>query len=223
MSEEEEAKDVARIQEELKEVELLIPLEMYLAAGVRIGTRMKSAFMKRFIYGVRPDGLYLLDVQKTDERLRVAARFIARYEPPRVVVVSGRQYGYRPVQRFCAFTGCTPITGRFPPGTLTNPSLRGYIEADLIVVTDPRVDAQAVREAARIGIPVVAFCDTDSPVEYVDLIIPANNKGRKALALLYWLLARQVLRERGELPPGGELPVSPEDFEAKILVTGEIL
>lgn len=223
MAEEERARDVARIREELKEVELLVPLEMYLAAGVRIGTRMKSVFMKRFIYGVRPDGLHLLDVQETDRRLRIAARFIARYEPSRVVVVSARQYGYRPVQRFCAFTGCVPIVGRFPPGALTNPKLPNYVEADLLIATDPRVDTQAISEAARIGIPVVAFCDTDSPIEYVDLIIPANNRGRKALALLYWLLARQVLRERGELPPTGELPVPPEDFEAKVLVTGEIV
>lgn len=223
MAEEERAKDVARIQEELKEVELLVPLEMYLAAGVRIGTRMKSAFMKRFIYGVRPDGLHLLDVQETDRRLRIAARFIARYEPSRVVVVSARQYGFRPVQRFCAFTGCVPVVGRFPPGALTNPKLPNYIEADLLIATDPRVDTQAISEAARVGIPVVAFCDTDSPIEFIDLVIPANNRGRKALALLYWLLARQVLRERGELPPTGELPVPPEDFEAKVLLTGEII
>jgi len=223
VAEEERAKDVARIREELKEVELLVPLEMYLVAGVRIGTRMKSVFMKRFIYGVRPDGLHLLDVQETDRRLRIAARFIARYEPSRVMVVSARQYGYRPVQRFCAFTGCVPLVGRFPPGALTNPKLPNYVEADLLIATDPRVDIQAISEAARIGIPVVAFCDTDSPIEYIDLIIPANNRGRKALALLYWLLARQVLRERGELPPTGELPVPPEDFEAKVLVTGEII
>lgn len=223
MAEEERAKDITKIREELKEVELLVPLEMYLAAGVRIGTRMKSAFMKRFIYGVRPDGLYLLNVLETDNRLRIAARVIARYTPSRVVVVSARQYGFKPVQRFCAFTGCVPILGRFPPGALTNPKLPSYVEADLLVVTDPRVDTQAISEAAKVGIPVVAFCDTDSPLEFVDLVIPANNRGRRALALLYWLLARQVLRERGELPPTGELPVPPEDFEAKVLITGEVI
>lgn len=90
-------------------------------------------------------------------------------------------------------------------------------------MTDPRVDTQAINEAAKVGIPVVAFCDTDSPLEFVDLVIPANNRGRRALALLYWLLARQVLRERGELPPTGELPVPPEDFEAKVLITGEVI
>ncbi len=208
---------------EEKEVELLIPLEMYLAAGVRIGTRMKNKFMERFIYSVRPDGLYLLDVRKTDERIRLAGRFIAKYDPKKVAVVSARQYGQRPVQKFCALTGCVPIVGRFPPGSFTNPALRNYVDVDLVVVTDPKVDSQAVDEAAKVGIPVVALCDTDSPVSYVDLIIPTNNKGRKALALIYWLLARQVLRERGEIPPDGDLPVPPTEFEARVLATGEVI
>lgn len=207
---------------EAKEEELLIPLEMYLASGIRIGTRMKSKFMERFIYSVRPDGLYLLDVRKTDERIRIAAKMIAQYPPQKVVVVSARQYGQRPVKKFCALTGCVPIVGRFPPGTFTNPSLSDYTEADLVVVTDPRMDAQAVEEASKAGIPVIALCDTDSPVSNVDLIIPVNNKGRRALALVYWLLARQVLRERGELPPDGELPIPPEEFEAK-MITREVL
>ncbi len=202
---------------------LLVSLETYLATGVRIGTRMKSKFTERFIYSVRPDGLYLFDVKKIDERIKIAAKFIARYEPPTVVVVSARPYGYRPVQKFCAFTGCKPIVGRFPPGTFTNPALKGYIDANLLVVTDPRVDSQALSEAAKMGIPVVGLCDTDSPIEYVDLIIPTNNKGRKALALIYWLLARQVLRERGELPPDGDLPVPVNEFEARVLATGEVI
>ncbi|MEM1509967.1 MAG: 30S ribosomal protein S2 [Thermofilaceae archaeon] len=221
-TEEERAKDVARIQEELKEVELLVPLELYLVTGIRIGTRMKSRFMKRFIYGIRPDGLYLLDVQEIDRRIRIASRFIARYDPARIVVVSARQYGFTPVQKFCALTGCMSIIGRFPPGILTNPQFSNYIEADLLIATDPRVDFQAISEASTIGIPVVAFCDTDSSVENVDVVIPANNRGRKSLALLYWLLARQVLRERGELPPGGELPIPPEEFEAKVILTSEV-
>ncbi len=203
--------------------ELLIPLEMYLASGIRIGTRMKSKFMERFIYSVRPDGLYLLDVRKTDERIRIAARMIAQYPPNKVVVVSARQYGQRPVKKFCALVGCIPIVGRFPPGTFTNPALRTYIEADLVVVTDPRMDAQAIEEAAKIGIPVIALCDTDSPISNVDLIVPVNNKGRRALALTYWLLARQVLRERGELPPDGELPIPPDEFEAKMIAAREVI
>ena len=211
--------------EELRSLEgqLLIPLEMYLAAGIRIGTKVKSKFMKPFIYSARPDGLYLLDVKKTDERIRIAAKFIARYDPAKVVVVSGRQYGHRPVKKFCGLVGCKSILGRVLPGTFTNPALAHFTEADLLVVTDPRVDEQAVTEAGQMGIPVVALCDTDSPISYVDLIIPTNNRGRKALALVFWLLAREVLRARGELAPTAELPVPLSDFEARILTTGEVV
>lgn len=204
-------------KESTKDEELLVPLEKYLAAGLRIGTHMKDKYMEQFIYGVRPDGLYLLDVRKIDERIRIAAKFIARYEPSKVVVVSARQYGQRPVLKFCEFTGAIPIVGRFLPGTFTNPALKNYLEPELLIVTDPRADSQAVSEAAIIGIPVIALCDTDNSCSYVDLVIPTNNKGRKALALIYWLLARQVLRERGELPPDGDLPVPPEEFEAKVI------
>lgn len=207
----------------IDESELLIPLETYLAAGVRIGTRMKSKFMEPFIYSVRPDGLYLLNVKKTDERIRIAARFIARYEPSKIVAISGRQYGYRPVRKFCGLVGCRPITGRVLPGTFTNPALKHFIEAELLIVTDPRVDEQAIDEAGKMGIPVVALCDTDSPISNVDLIIPTNNRGRKALALIYWLLAREVLRARGDIPPDGELPVPVSDFEARVLATGEVI
>jgi len=206
--------------EEKKIEELLIPLEDYLAAGLRIGTHLKNKFMKRFIYSIRQDTqgqeLYLLDIRKTDERIRIAAKFIAQYDPSKVIVVSGRQYGRKPVLKFCALTNTIPIVGRFLPGTFTNPSLKHYKEAELVLISDPRIDSQALKESAAMGIPVIALCDTDNVPSYVDLIIPANNRGRKALALLFWLLARQVLRERGEIPPHGDLPVSVEEFETKI-------
>ena len=193
-----------------------MPLEQYLAAGVRIGTHIKTKAMERFIYGVRPDGLYILDVRKLDERIRIAAKMIARYEPSSVVVVSARPYGFQPVKMFCAYTGAIPIVGRFIPGTFTNPSLPRYLEPDLLIATDPRADEQAVDEASAVGIPVIALCDTDNFCSNVDLIIPVNNKGRKSLALTYWLLARQVLRERGELGPDEDLPVPVEAFETKL-------
>jgi len=198
-----------------KTIELLIPLEQYLAAGVHIGTHICNKYMERFVYRVRPDGLYVLDVRKVDERIRIAARFISRYEPEKILAVSVRQYGGRPVEKFCSLVRCKPVTGRFIPGTLTNPRLQYYVEPDLLIITDPRADAQAISEAAEMGIPVVALADTDNKIEFIDLIIPANNKGRKSLALIYWLLARQVLRERGELAPDAELPVPVEEFEAK--------
>lgn len=200
----------------MSEAELLIQLDKYLAAGIHIGTQVKTQSMLPFIYRVRSDGLYVLDIRKTDERIRVAARFISRFEPSKVLVVSTRTYGQKPAKKFAEVTRARAITGRFIPGTLTNPSLPNYVDVDVVIVTDPRTDMQALIEAEKAGIPTVALCDTDNSTSKVDLCIPTNNKGRRALSLIYWLLARQVLRERGELPEGSELQVSVEDFEAKI-------
>ncbi|MFQ6076696.1 MAG: 30S ribosomal protein S2 [Candidatus Bathyarchaeia archaeon] len=199
-----------------EEAGLLLPIDTLLSAGIHIGTRIKTRPMVPFIYRVRPDGLYVLDVNKTDERIRIAAKFISRFDPSRVVAVSARLYGRTPVQKFCEVTGTIPVTGRFLPGLFSNPSNPNHLDARLVVVTDPRADAQAVREASAIGIPVIAFCDTDNDFSGIDLVIPANNKGRRALATLYWLMARQVLRERRELPPDGDLMVPMEDFETKL-------
>ena len=195
--------------------ELLAPLEVYLTAGLHIGTHTKTKVMMPFIYKVRPDGLHVFDIYKIDEKIRVAARFIARFEPSKILVTSLRRYGERPVEKFCEIIGAKAIAGRFTPGTLTNPKLSTYCEPDLIIVTDPQADEQACEEAGEVGIPIVSFCHTDSEARYVDLIVPMNNKGRKSLAFAYRLLARQVLRERGEIPPDGDIAFPVEEFEAK--------
>ena len=196
--------------------ELLLPRDAILSAGIHIGTRIKTKNMEPFIYRVRPDGLFVLDIKKTDERIRVAAKFLSRFEPSKIAVVASRLYGHQPVRKFCELTGAIPIVGRFVPGSLSNPLYPGRIEPEVIVVTDPRADSQAVTEAARVGIPVVALCSTDNNFDGIDLVIPTNNKGRKALATIYWLLARQVLRERGELGPDEDLNVPIEDFQTRI-------
>jgi len=180
------------------EYETLIPIHEYLAAGVHIGTQQKTNDMMPYIYRVRSDGLYVLDVQSTDKRLRLAAKFLSKYDPTDILIVSARQYGQRPALMFAKATGATANVGRFVPNTLTNPAFRGFIEPDVIIATDPSGDAQAVNEAVDVGIPVIALCDTNNMTSNVDLVIPTNNKGRKALTLIYWLLARQVLRESGQ-------------------------
>jgi len=200
-----------------EEEELLLPQDDLLSAGIHIGTKIKTKDMEPFIYRVRPDGLFVLDLNKTDERIRVAAKFLARFEPSKIAVVAARLYAREPVSKFCKVVGCIPITGRFIPGMLSNPLYPERIEPDVIVVSDPRADSQAVKEASILGLPVVALCSTDNSFGYIDLVIPTNNKGRRALAVIYWLLARQVLRERGEIPSDGDIPLSIEDFEMKIL------
>ncbi|MFQ5815374.1 MAG: 30S ribosomal protein S2 [Candidatus Hydrothermarchaeaceae archaeon] len=192
--------------------ELLTTLDDYLAAGIHIGTSQKNADMNQYIYRVRADGLYVLDVKKTDERIRNAAKFLTRFKPENVLVVSRRQYGHKPIEDCAILTGTKAIAGRFIPGTLTNPALESFIEPEILLVTDPRGDEQALKEASDIGIPVVGLCDTDNATSGVDLVIPANNKGKKALVIVYWLLAREMLREKGAL--GKDFP-SLEEFSAE--------
>lgn len=198
------------------EENLLMPRDTLLSAGIHIGTRMKAGDMEQFIYRVRPDGLFVLDVKKTDDRIRVASKFLARFEPAKIAAAAARLYAQEPVKKFCEVTGATSVIGRFIPGLLSNPLYPNRIEPEVLIVSDPRADSQAVKEASSVGIPVVALCSTDNEFSGVDLVIPTNNKGRRALAVVYWLLARQVLRERGELPSDKDLPVTIEDFEAKI-------
>ena len=196
--------------------DLLVAEDTYLTSGVHIGTQQKSADMKDFIYKVRQDGLYVLDVKKTDERIRAAAAFLARYDPRRVLVVSARQYGQKPAREFSKAIGAPAFAGRFVPGTLTNPANPGFIEPEVLVVTDPAADKQALNEALNLGIPIVAMCDANNETRNVDLVIPTNNKGRCALACIYWVLTRQVLLERGDLKDPADFKLEIEDFESKL-------
>jgi small subunit ribosomal protein S2 len=196
---------------EESEADLLIPVDDYLGAGVHIGTQQKTKDMERFIHRVRTDGLYVLDVSTTDSRIRTAADFLANYDPEQILVASSRQYGRFPAEKFAEAVGARARTGRFIPGTLTNPKYDGYIEPDVVVVTDPIGDAQAVKEAITVGIPVIAMCDSNNTTSNVDLVVPTNNKGRKALSVVYWLLANETLDRRGAEPA-----YALEDFESEI-------
>ncbi|HWG91055.1 MAG TPA: 30S ribosomal protein S2 [Candidatus Thermoplasmatota archaeon] len=194
----------------------LIPEDQYLSCGIHIGTQQKNADMKRYIYRVRNDGLFVLDVRKTDERIRAAAKMIARYPPERVLFVSARQYGQKPIRVLQKYTGVLAMPGRFMPGTLTNPNTSQFIEPQLVILTDPAGDAQAMREAMNIGIPIVALCDTNNETKNVDLVIPTNNKGRRSLALIYWLLTREILKARGQIAEDAQFTATVDEFEATL-------
>lgn len=195
---------------------LLIPEDIYLTSGVHIGTQQKSADMKEFIFKVRTDGLYVLDVKRTDERIRVAAKFLSRIEPQRILIVSARQYGQKPAKVFGKTIGASVIAGRFVPGSLTNPILPNFSEPEMLLVTDPAADEQALREALNVGIPIIGICDANNETKYVDLVIPSNNKGRRALATIYWLLAREVLKARGSIASDEDFKLTVEEFEATL-------
>ncbi len=206
--------DIIDLKQDVKQdtgYESIIPQDEYLTAGIHIGTQQKTKEMMRFVYRVRTDGLYVLDIQATDQRIRLAAKMLAKYDPGRILIVSARQYGHYPSEMFAKATGARAITGRFIPGTLTNPKLHIYIEPDILIVTDPSGDLQAVSEAVNVGIPVIGLCDTNNSTSNVDFVIPTNNKGRKALALIYWLMAKKTLEERGDT-----INYTVADFEAEL-------
>ena len=180
-----------------------------LSTGIRVGTEVKTKFMTTYITHSSPDGLYLFDLDITLSRIQTAARFIKKFDIKKVIVYSGRTYATTPIEKFCELTGAKKMLGRFMPGTLTNPSLPYYSEPHLIIISDPQVDVQAVTEATNAGIPVIGIANTDNVTSELDLIIPANNRGRKSLATIYWLLAREILQD----PKAMKYEI--EDFETK--------
>ena len=190
--------------------------KMVLATGIRVGTQVKTKFMVPFITKASPEGLYMLDLDITLEKIKTVAKFINRLGTDNLIVCSGRQYAETPIEKFCEMLGAKKLLGRFMPGTLTNPSLPYYIEPKLVFISDPQVDEQAIIEATNAGIPIVGIANTDNLTSNLDVIIPANNRGRKALATVYWLLVRQILIERGELKENEAMKYQIDDFETKI-------
>jgi len=203
-------------QDVLEEKETLVPTEDYFKTGVHIGTQNKSRDMEDFIYQARDDGLYIFDIEKTDQRIKTAANFLSMFEPDKILAVSAREYGKKPAEMFAKIVGGNAIVDRMIPGTLTNPNLDVYTEPEVVVATDPIGDEQALAEANTSGIPVIALCDTNNMVSNVDLVIPVNNKGRKALAMVYWLLSRETVKSQGRLAEQDKFKYEPEDFETEI-------
>jgi len=177
---------------------LLVPLDDYLSNGIHVGLKYRTSDMRPFIYKIRPDKLCVFDVKKIDDRIRVAAAFLSRCDPKEMMLVSNRVYGRRSIKKFAEYVGAKAFTDRFVSGTLTNPNIETYAEPKLIIITDPNADQQAIKEAVISGIPIIAICDTNTRLKNIDLVIPANNKGKNSLALIYWILTKEILKAQGK-------------------------
>ncbi len=190
--------------------QLLVDRTEYLTSGVHIGMKTCTKYMKQFVYKVRDDGLAVFNIQMVDDRIKRAAAFLATFD--KIMAVSRKGNGLTPIRKFAEVLGGKAIAGRFPPGTLTNPSFREFYEPDVIFVVDPLIDQQAISEAKRKRIPVVALCDTFNEATDVDLVIPANNNGKKSLALISWLLAREILKSRKAIAENNEFKHTLQEF-----------
>jgi small subunit ribosomal protein S2 len=194
----------------------LVETEKYLNTGAHIGTKFKSGEMKRYIYKMRKDGLFVLDVQTIDNKLKAASKMLSGYATEKIAVVARRAYGQTPAKVFAETVGATAFTGRFIPGTFTNPQNTRFFEPKIVVVTDPETDSQAIEEATRIRVPVIAFVSTNNSLKNIDLAIPINNKGKKSLALAFWILAKEILKKKGDIKSDSEMLKKIEDFEYKM-------
>jgi len=196
----------------MTEENFLVPQDVYLKSGIHIGTKFRTKYMAPFIYKTRPDGLSVLNLQKIDERIGIAANFLSQFAPKDILVVSRRENGWKAVKAFGRNTGTRVFAGRYPPGILTNPALKNFIEVKVILVTDSWPDRNAIKDAMQMGIPVIALCDTNNQSNDLDLVVPCNNKGKKSLGLLFYILAREYLRKTGKLGANDEPSFTQEDF-----------
>ena len=189
--------------------QLLVAKDIYLKSGIHIGTKFKTKYMEQFIYTTRPDGLSVLNLQKIDERIKIMTSFLSQYNSEDILVVSRRENGWKAVKEFGEATGIRVIAGRYPPGILTNTKLEEYTEVKIIVVTDSWPDRNVIKDALKIGIPVIALCDTNNNSNNIDLVVPCNNKGKKSLGLLFYIVAREYLKNKGIIKEDS-------DFEGKL-------
>jgi len=192
--------------------ELLVPVDQYSKAGIHIGTKFKTKHMADFIYKIKPDGLVIMNVQKIDERIRIATDMMARYSPEEIVAIGKRENSWKPLKLFSKLTGINVFPGRYAPGILTNLALENFTEFKLMIVVDAWLDKNAIEDAKKTGIPIIGLCDTNNVSNDLDLVVPCNNKGRKSLGLIFWILAREYMQKRGLLEKGKEPSITLDEF-----------
>jgi len=194
-----------------EEGKLLVPLDIYMKVGVHIGTKFKTKYMEPFIYKIRPDGLAVLNIQKIDQRLSLVAKFLSQYSPEEIIVAGKRENGWKVLELFSKLTGIKVFT-RYHPGILTNTNLETFMEAKLLLVVDPWPDKNIIKDAVHVGMPVIALCDTNNTSNFVDVVLPCNNKGKKSLGLVFYILAREYLLKRKIIKSEKEISIKLDKF-----------
>ncbi|MBU0470375.1 MAG: 30S ribosomal protein S2 [Nanoarchaeota archaeon] len=192
--------------------DLLIESNEYLKSGIHIGTKFKNKYMANFIYKTRPDGLSVLNLKEIDRRIRLAVNLLANYEPKDILILSRRENGWKALKKLHQLTGIKVVTGRYPPGIMTNTNLTTFTEPKIIMVCDPWTDKNAVQDAMKIGVPVIALCDTNNQANDLDLVVPCNNKGKKSVGLVFYLMARELMQKKGLLKGDEKMPAEIDDF-----------
>ena len=180
-----------------KSEELLVPMDDYVKAGISLGTKVITSFMKPYVYRRRPDGLATINTKVIDERLRMAINFLSKYPPKEILVVCKWEAGWKAVELFGKITGTRAFTKKYPPGIITNPKLPDFFEPSIILIVDPWLDKNPLKDASKLNIPVVSLCDTNNITSFIDLIIPCNNKSNKSIGLVFWILAREYMKSQG--------------------------
>ncbi|MEM3408201.1 MAG: 30S ribosomal protein S2 [Candidatus Micrarchaeia archaeon] len=195
--------------------------EKYLEAGVHIGTRVSSKWMKKFVYKFRKDKLVMLNVEMIDSRIKNMAKLLSKYDMSKVAVVASRVYAVPAAKKFAEIFGAKSFLGRFIPGTFTNPSNENFFEPQVIFVCDPRVEKQALIEGTFSGALNVGLADTDNSIKNLDYFIPCNNKGKKSVPFVFYLLSKELMKAKGMIKDDSEFKYKPEDFELTSLTAEE--
>ena len=205
----------ARAKEKAKEKKLLVSAEEYKRASVIIGTKVITGYMEQYVYKRRADGLAIIDVEKTDEKIQAAANFLAQFEPKDILIFCKREAGWQPVERFGELFGARTFMRRYPAGVITNPVLPNFFEPKVLMTVDPWIDKNAIFDAMRLGIPVLSICDTNNVTNNLDLVIPANNKTKSSIALIFYLIAKGYAKAR-DLPFKAKIKDFDPDFETEV-------
>lgn len=199
-------------EEKKTEAELLVPLELYLKAGIHIGTKYQNKKVKDFIYKTKSSGLKILDIEKVNERLKLGGKFLSDYAPEDILIVCRRETGYKAAKKLAEVTGMRCVIGRYLPGTITNSKFAAFIEPKVLFVSDPWHDKQAIKDALLCNIPIIGLVGSNNSVENIDLAIPCNNKSKKSLPLIYYVIGREYLKNRGLIKKDKDFNAKLEDF-----------